>query len=111
MTRLCEPWCVEHTDAESGFDICSTELTVLDFGDHGPSNVEYASTHMLFSPDEGLNIYVGFGRDAAGLDVEQAQAVAYAILAQVATARGDKDLAEEFRAMAARHTFAPAGAL
>ncbi|MFD0630390.1 hypothetical protein ACFQ9X_00715 [Catenulispora yoronensis] len=77
--------------------MCLSEDIYLDFGDRGPSCEAVNDVRTDLSSSEGT-VSVGLiinHRDGHALDFDQAEALAYALLSQVATARGESERARE----------------
>lgn len=109
--RVCEPWCSRH-DSDGGFDggICFSEDLDLDLSDGTTFLTRSIRTDLGFDAGDGLVVGMAVnGYDGLMMRVEAAEATAYALLVQVARARGDKGLVEEFQAMAERHARMAAG--
>lgn len=109
----CQPWCTHHLfDDNRDLDVCIGDDLRLDFGLRVPDAlaVYEASTDLSYgthNADPAIVLHFD-GNPMADLDPDQAAAIAWALLAQVALSKGDPGAASIYRDLALEHAAATA---
>lgn len=113
-----QTWCTSHDDGALGGDptgqFCRAESIDLDFGDRGPSDYGFSEATLRLEQFLNLDadepektyptlIWANLGFKDVEFSIDQAEAVAYSLLALVARSRGE-NAAYEVLADKARET-------
>lgn len=101
----CQPWCADHIDE---FDTCTGPDIVLDFGNIGehPITCRLAVVDLSQSPNSVCSVLHIGDTPVADLDMDQAAAIGWGLLSQVAQATGDTVMAGYYRGRAEGHAAA-----
>lgn len=101
--RRCPTWCSTHVG--DSLDYCLADDVQLDFGNRGPAFVACHDARTSLTRD-ALGTTIGLsinGLPFTEFDVDQATAIAHALLAQIATASGYDAIAQLQRKLALEH--------